>query len=71
MKVYGVGGGWGRYGRETSRPTMNRPRPDQIDPMVPELPTAPYRADGGDLVQTASDGEKEIEAEAPLVPDLS
>lgn len=50
---------------------MNRPRQDDIDPMVPEMPTAPYRADGGDLVLATSARDKEIEAGAPLVPDLS
>lgn len=50
---------------------MNRSRPDDIDPMVPELPPTTYATDGGDRVSTASDAPGETESEAPLVPDLS
>lgn len=51
--------------------TMKRPRRDDIDPMVPELPTAAYAADGGVTVTTAADAPVSPETEAPLVPDLS
>lgn len=50
---------------------MNRPRRDEIEPMVPECPTAQYRADGGIRVDTSSGSIDEPEADAPLVPDLS
>lgn len=51
---------------------MTPPRPDDIDPMVPELPRDDVRADGGartarSTVLTFADDE----ADAPLVPDLS
>jgi len=39
--------------------------------MVPEMPTAPYRTDGGNRVETASEPSDVLEVEAPLVPDLS
>ncbi|MFB6165744.1 MAG: hypothetical protein ABEJ31_11350 [Haloarculaceae archaeon] len=50
---------------------MTRPRPDDIVPMVPELPTATVRADGGVPVSRTADAADEPEADAPLVPDLS
>jgi hypothetical protein len=50
---------------------MNRPRTDQIEPMVPELETATYRADGGHSVASRSDSTREHETGAPLVPDVS
>jgi hypothetical protein len=50
---------------------MTRPRPDAIDPLVPEMPTATYRTDGGERVSTATAGGARDENDAPLVPDLS
>jgi len=38
--------------------------------MVPEMSTDPYRADGGISVDK-SGATDSIEAEAPMVPDLS
>lgn len=64
--------GMGRVTEDNvSRLTMNRPRRDEIDPMVPEISTDTYAADGGLRVTTAADSTKDAEAEAPLVPDLS
>ncbi len=54
-----------------SRLIMNRPRRDEIDPMVPELATDTYAADGSGRVTTAAPPRTRAEAEAPLVPDLS
>jgi len=51
--------------------TMTRPRRDEIDPIVPELPTSTYAADGGVTVTTAADPATAAEVDAPLVPDLS
>jgi len=51
---------------------MNRPRRDDIDPMVPELSTTTYRPDGGGVrVDTDRSDERVVEADAPLVPDVS
>jgi hypothetical protein len=49
---------------------MNRPRRDDIDPMVPELPTATYVSDGGVDVASPADRAVGAEVDAPLVPDL-
>lgn len=50
---------------------MNRPRRDDIDPMVPELSTTTYRPDGGVRVDADTSDERAVEADAPLVPDIS
>lgn len=50
---------------------MNRPRRDDIDPMVPELSTTTYRPDGGVRVDAGGTDERPFEADAPLVPDIS
>lgn len=56
----------------TDDPTMDQPRRDTIDPMVPELPTEPLVADGGSgSVAPAADPVTDDDAEAPLVPHLS
>ena len=50
---------------------MIRPRPDEIDPMVPEIAAATDRTGGESHV--ASDGgvARAAETDAPLVPDLT
>jgi len=64
--------GVGRVSEDiASRLTMNRPRRDEIDPMVPELATDTYAADGRGRVTTAAAPGTHAEAGAPLVPDLS
>ena len=52
----------------------NRPRPDEIDPMVPDMSNKKLRADGGIVAVAKSSGRTRYdpaEADAPLVPDLS
>ncbi|MFD1586677.1 hypothetical protein ACFR9U_06755 [Halorientalis brevis] len=52
----------------------NRPRPDEIDPMVPDMSNKMLRADGGIVAVAESSGRSRYhrdEADAPLVPDLS
>lgn len=51
---------------------MNRPRPDEIDPLVPDMSSKLF-TDGGILaVARSSDGlDDRDEVDAPLVPDLS
>ncbi|WP_136716201.1 hypothetical protein [Halorientalis salina] len=50
---------------------MNRPRRDDIDPIVPELPTATYVSDGGVDLPSPADRAVDAEVDAPLVPDVS
>jgi hypothetical protein len=52
----------------------NRPRPDEIDPMVPDISSKLLRTDGGINAVASSSGtapDERDEADAPLVPDLS
>jgi len=52
----------------------NRPRPDEIDPMVPDMSGKTLRADGGIIAVSRSSGPNGDDghgADAPLVPDLS
>jgi len=61
---------YGGFGRE-SEATMTRPRTDTTAPLVPEMPTTQLRADGGRTQTEISGADAVIEADAPLVPDLS
>lgn len=56
------------------RTMTNRPRPDDIEPMVPDMGDDTYRTDGGTLHVARSSGRKRYdpaEADGPFVPDLS
>lgn len=51
----------------------NRPRHDEIDPMVPDMSSKQIRADGG-IIAVAKSSERtddRHEVDAPIVPDLS
>jgi hypothetical protein len=49
-----------------------RPQPETMAPLVPEMPRNPIRTDGGRTVET-TDRDRAVvdEIGAPLVPDLS
>jgi len=49
-----------------------RPTEDTMAPLVPEMPQNRVRTDGGrTLAETAGAKYVDVEADAPLVPDLS